>query len=404
MILPDPYVWPFWAAVALIPWTIVFAVRPAQRRVMWISSVWTAPFGLTEPLFVPEYWDPPSLFGLAQSTGSDIESVVFSVAIGGLAVVSYNALTNRTLEIVRTTERQQPLHRRHYLALASPFLVFAVLYPFPWNPIYPGVMALVMGAISTMLCRPDLKTKTWIGGLLFLAFYSLLLDGLQWTAPGYIERVWMFESLTGIRLWGAPLEELLFAIGFGMYWAGVYEHLTWTRPGQPAPQTPGLSVADAGRSRSVTAVEDSPSSRRALETNPFQAGPLEKQRVDRHQGGAARHGQGVRAVISDRVKLRDGLPVDGFGRAELPLQAAAPHQDRLHFVLVHPLVEDGVVDFGMRGAGDARLPVPHSPKQDDQHQQHRPGHALLRGRSPTGWLGRWVVRRCVHCPRKANTL
>jgi len=113
--------------------------------------------------------------------------------------------------------------------------VFAVLYPFPWNPIYPGVMALVMGAISTMLCRPDLKTKTWIGGRLFLAFYSRLLAGLQRTAPGYIERVWMFESLTGVRLWGAPLEELLFAIGFGMYWAGVYEHLTWTRPGQPDP-------------------------------------------------------------------------------------------------------------------------------------------------------------------------
>ena len=65
MILPDPYVWPFWAAVPLIPWAIVFAERPAQRRIMWKSSVWTAQFGLTEPLFVPEYWDPPSLFGLA---------------------------------------------------------------------------------------------------------------------------------------------------------------------------------------------------------------------------------------------------------------------------------------------------------------------------------------------------
>ena len=26
-----------------------------------------------------------------------------------------------------------------------------------------------------------------------------------------------------------PIEELLFAAGFGMYWSGVYEHFTWRR-------------------------------------------------------------------------------------------------------------------------------------------------------------------------------
>jgi len=41
-----------------------------------------APFGLTEPMFVPEYWSPPSLFELAQRTGFDIEGIIFSFAIG----------------------------------------------------------------------------------------------------------------------------------------------------------------------------------------------------------------------------------------------------------------------------------------------------------------------------------
>ena len=30
-------------------------------------------------------------------------------------------------------------------------------------------------------------------------------------------------------LFRVPVEELLFAIGFGMYWSGVYEHFTWKR-------------------------------------------------------------------------------------------------------------------------------------------------------------------------------
>ena len=59
--------------------------------------------------------------------------------------------------------------------------------------------------------------------------YQLFLLSVQWASPGYIERVWNLAALTGIRIFGAPLEELLFAISFGMYRAGRYEHLTWTR-------------------------------------------------------------------------------------------------------------------------------------------------------------------------------
>lgn len=45
-------------------------------------SLATAFFGLTEPLFVPEYWNPPTLFDLAQRTGFDLESLIFCFGIG----------------------------------------------------------------------------------------------------------------------------------------------------------------------------------------------------------------------------------------------------------------------------------------------------------------------------------
>ena len=53
--------------------------------------------------------------------------------------------------------------------------------------------------------------------------------GMDLTAPGYIERVWNFARLTGIRLGSVPLEEVFFAVAFGSYWSGVYEHVTWHR-------------------------------------------------------------------------------------------------------------------------------------------------------------------------------
>jgi len=225
----DNYVWLIWSSAFLAPWLVLFLRFPEHRQEMWWASVFTTPFGLTEPLFVPEYWNPPSLFNLAQNTGFDIESLIFCFGIGGVGAVLYNLLTGRTMWPVDEAERRRPLHRRHYLALSSPFVVFALAYFLPWNPIYPGIAAMFGGALATVLCRPDLKSTTWIGGVLFLAYYILFLQGLEVLAPGYIERVWRLDLLLGVHIFGMPVEELLFATGFGMYWSGVYEHFTWRR-------------------------------------------------------------------------------------------------------------------------------------------------------------------------------
>ena len=136
---------------------------------------------------MPEYWNPPSLFDLSQNTGFDIESLIFSFGIGGTGAVLYNLFTRQAPLPVAADERSRPLHRHHYKALAAPFLAFLPLYFLPWNPIYPGIAAMAVGVIANVLCRPDLKRKTCVGGFLFLVYYILFLAGLEWTAAGYIE-------------------------------------------------------------------------------------------------------------------------------------------------------------------------------------------------------------------------
>ena len=226
---PDQFVWLFWSSAFLIPWAVIYAMFPQHRKTMWWASVFTTPFGLTEPLFVPEYWSPPSLFNLAINTGFDIESLIFCFGIGGIGAVLYNVLTHKSVQPVSDSEKQLALHRHHYKALAAPFVVFPVLMFIPWNPIYPGIIAMVVGAIANVLCRPDLMHKTWIGGVLFLFYYMIFLLGLEWSAEGYIDRVWNIDALSGLYFSFMPVEELLFAASFGMYWSGVYEHFTWSR-------------------------------------------------------------------------------------------------------------------------------------------------------------------------------
>ena len=223
------YVWLIWSSAFLLPWIVLYAAFPAHRRAMWWASVFMAPFGLTEPLFVPAYWNPPSLFELAQRTGFDIESIIFSFAIGGIGGVLYNIVTRKRLEPLRPEERHHSRHRWHRWALATPFALFPILYFLPWNMIYAGIAAMTAGAIATVLCRPDLKANTLAGGVLFLAIYTIFLLGLKWSAPGYIEQVWNLEALSGVLIYGLPLEELLFGFSFGLVWTGIYEHFTWKR-------------------------------------------------------------------------------------------------------------------------------------------------------------------------------
>ncbi len=232
------YVWAFWASAFLLPWLGLWLLAPASRAVMWRASLATMPFGLTEPLFVPAYWNPPSFFDLAQKTGFDLESLVFCFAIGGTGSVLYNVLTRLNPTDLPPVERRRHRHRWHRAALFVPIMAFIVLYWLPWNPIYPAIVALATGGVATALCRPDLARKTLVGGGIFLGYYAIFMAALLVFAPGYIERVWNLPQLTGMRIVGIPLEELLFGFTFGMIWTSAYEHLTWrstSHAGRPGP-------------------------------------------------------------------------------------------------------------------------------------------------------------------------
>ena len=223
------YVWLLWASTFMLPWSILYILAPTVRRLMIRASLATAAFGLTEPFFVPAYWNPPTLLDLAQRTGFDIESLIFCFAIGGIAAVSYRVITASPDMAMDHALRRVGRHRWHLGALVAPFPIFFLLVYLPWNPIYPAVVALFAGALAAVLCRPDLLRNSLWGGVIFLALYLVFLLGLRWIWPGYIEAVWNLPKLLPWRPMGLPSEELLFGLGIGLYWSCVYEHLAWRR-------------------------------------------------------------------------------------------------------------------------------------------------------------------------------
>lgn len=224
------HVWFIWSLIILALWTILYLSKKGYRKEMLKMSLITMPFGLAEPFFVPEYWFPPSLFDLAEKTGFDIESLLFSFAIGGLGTALYNLIFKRALAEMPLTERSLQRHHVHKYILFVPVIVFVILALFTsLNHIYCGIIALFLGGLSTLYCRPDLKGKIWVGGILFTVLYFIFFGSILLFYPQYVDLYWNLDNLTQILILGIPIEELLFAFTFGMYWSGLYEHLYWRK-------------------------------------------------------------------------------------------------------------------------------------------------------------------------------
>ncbi len=197
---------------------------------MLVVSFLTSLLGLTEPFFVPAYWNPPSLFNLAHRTGFDIESFIFSFAIGGIAVSIYEQLFGARHSIISHGERMHSRHRYHLAALLSaPVIFFSLYFITSLNPIYDAFIALIAGGFATWYCRPDLKKKMVMSAFLFLGLYFFYFLTLIALYPGYVKQVWNLPALSGILIAGVPFEELMFAFGVGFLWSSVYEHFTWRK-------------------------------------------------------------------------------------------------------------------------------------------------------------------------------
>lgn len=222
------YAWFMWSLSFLLVWAIVFLFKKQFRKEMVTISLLTMPLGLTEPLFVPRYWNPPSLFNLAQKTGFDLESLIFCFSIGGISSVFYKIIYNTRNVPLTNAERKK--HHWHGLLLISPVILFIIIsFLTSVNPIYNGIISMFLGSLASLYCRPDLKVKIFVGGLLFAGFYFGFFVSLILYFPDYVNRVWNLKDLSGFLFFGIPVEELLFAFSFGMLWSSLYEHLFWLR-------------------------------------------------------------------------------------------------------------------------------------------------------------------------------
>lgn len=205
-------------------WLVLYFYREDLHKEMFFASFLAAPLGLLEAFFVPWYWEPNSLLIFRIFNFQfDIESIIFSFAVGGIAAVLYEVFLKKHLKKERMKKKEIKKHYSYLIiALIAAFAVFGII--FNMDLIYASIVAMAIGAATIIFSRKDLIKETIIGGFLFLGVYFCLLLALNtFVFPDWIARTWNFEHIWGITFLKIPLEEILWALAFGALWAPIYE-------------------------------------------------------------------------------------------------------------------------------------------------------------------------------------
>jgi Lycopene cyclase len=248
----NPYL--FGCIILFAWWLVVFVIvrtrgTARNRHEFWWGSLACSLLGFTEPIFVPEYWDPPSVLAYRRW---DLESFLFCFFVGGIAGVAPEwrplrrlflsidygiwAMSRRVYEWFQQLTGAERLRassdiafrhddlRRDNALLGAIFLgAFGFTAHLGLNVIYDAALTcLVVGAYVAWY-RPRLRWQVWAGGLIFTVIYTvvLLLTGQRY--PTFYDDHWNLPALSGIRPLGAPLEEYIFAFGMGVFWAPLFE-------------------------------------------------------------------------------------------------------------------------------------------------------------------------------------
>lgn len=198
--------------IFLPAWIFLFMNRKDLRHKMVILSLLIGFTALISGYvyYVRDYWSPISVI----NSPFLLEDFIFGFLFGGIAGVFYEEIFSKKF-----------LHRhirKHNWALFFVFLVgFSAIisnilfFDLGINSIYASLLAFFIAGSGILLFRKDLIIDALLsgflcGGILFIG-YLIMLNFY----PLLFQAFWQLDNLSGINIGKIPVEEILWAFGFG---------------------------------------------------------------------------------------------------------------------------------------------------------------------------------------------
>lgn len=193
-------------------WLAFFILRKDIRRKLFFSSAISALLGISEILFILNYW-LPQFQTIPIFTNLFVESILFTFFLGGVVSTFYQVLFKEKLFKIRIN----PL-----VTLIAPLLFLTYfLNPFRVNIMVYVFTSMFIGSLITMYLGKNSK-QIIFSGLINTLFYSIVYFSL-WYAFPELPASYQFQNLSGVLIGGIPIEEFLWILSFSFYWTPLYD-------------------------------------------------------------------------------------------------------------------------------------------------------------------------------------
>lgn len=204
-------------ALLLLPWAVIYLLKPSLRKMMLKTSVMGGLAGfIAEYWYFKDYWHPPSLLG---NTVISIEDFLFGFTVTGLSVSIYMVFFPGITE--KRAKNRRKLFGAMFLCGVAAMMVLNILLGY--NSIIVSCACFIFFTAFMLALRPDLMVQALLSGVLMvvviLPVYAFLFDLLN---TGYWDRYWLLaRTPLGIRVLGhIPVTELTWYFTWGCF-AGI---------------------------------------------------------------------------------------------------------------------------------------------------------------------------------------
>ena len=204
-------------------WLVLFLKRKDLRKEILSMSLVIAPFGFTQYFYIRDYWHPIYSFGtIFGITG--IEDIIWCFFIGGITAVIYEEIFG--IKYSKKHLENHPIFMISFAILAVG-LLFVGNIILRFNSMYVSVAIMLFFGICVLLFRHDLLKHAFLSGLITGAimffFYALFFNVMF---NHIIENWWYLKNVSGILIFGVPIEELMFGFSWGFVGGPAYEFIT----------------------------------------------------------------------------------------------------------------------------------------------------------------------------------
>jgi len=205
------YIYLTLSLILLLIAAIWYSLFADQRRTMLISALMSAPWAFASIVFVPNYWNPVRVVHFLVGP----EDIIFSFSNGIIVWAIAVAPLRGKISINFTFRRM--LKRAFLLSLLS-FSITMSLWFLGLKIMTAVFISLtVTTAILFLLLHRIFRILCIRGAIGFSILYGILTGVSFSLFPHFLEQ-WNLANLSGMSIFNVPIEEIIWAFGFGAYW------------------------------------------------------------------------------------------------------------------------------------------------------------------------------------------